>query len=430
MKLKLKHVFWIFILLLFVASKNVYAAGSFSVSANKTSLNPGGTATVTIKTTNCAGKFNISSSNSAAVSVSSSSSWVDGTVTITATAKADGKATITITPVDVSDNELNDVTGSKSVTITVSTPTPTNTSTTTNTNNNKPATNTSSNTNKNTTTNTNSTASSKSNNAYLKNMIVSVEGLTPAFSKNIYSYSLKVGENVDKINVSASVENSRATYSVSGNNNLKSGENKVVVRVTAEDGSVKNYIINVLKSDDPVKSDATLSSIIVEGATFSPEFDPNVTEYDLGDVEIKKDKLNIYAYTTSDNAKIEIVGNENLKDGENKVVLKVTSENGNVTKEYILKFSKVGISSEDSALMIIEDDKEPQSGEGLLSKIKNVYNDMFKDKMAIIMLYFFVWFEFIQVVYLYEKLKKYEKGEETNNKETRRVKSKENIEEK
>ena len=48
--------------------------------------------------------------------------------------------------------------------------------------------------------------------------------------------------------------------------------------------------------------------------------------------------------------------------------------------------------------------------------------------MPIIMLYFFVWLEFIQVVYLYEKLKKYENDEtkqDKDKKETRRIKEEE-----
>ena len=68
--------------------------------------------------------------------------------------------------------------------------------------------------------------------------------------------------------------------------------------------------------------------------------------------------------------------------------------------------------------------KNSENKEGLGTKIKEVYNDMFKDKMAVIMLYFFVWLEFVQVVYLYEKLQKYEKKDKNideNKKESRRI---------
>ena len=432
MKIKEKTKYIVIIILLIVAlaiSNFIYAAGSFSVSTSSSSLKPGGTATITIKTVNCAGKFNITSSNSGVVTVSTASTWVDGTTTIKATAKANGTATITVTPIDVSDTDLNDVKGSKSVTIKVTTPS--NTTTSKPTSPSKPSTSTkpsgSGSTSNNNKTNT------KSSNANLRNLLLSVEGLTPAFSKNITSYSLTVGENIDTIKVNASVEHSRASYSVSGNTNLKIGENVITIRVTAEDGTVKTYKINVLKSDDPVKSDATLSSLIIEDVNLGQTFDPNVTEYNAGDIEVKSNTLNIFAYPNNENAKVEIIGNENLGVGEHKITIRVTSENGKVSKDYIISFNK--LYSEDN-VDIYGDSLKNADGEGSIwDKLKNLYNNVLKENMTIIFLYIFVWIEFIQVVYLYEKLKKHEdvdkitigkrekkSKEEQKIKKTRRVK--------
>ena len=410
MKIKLKVLIAIFVIFVCVSMNNTWAA-TFSVSKSSLSLNVGASSTITVTGSGVAGgPFTVTSSNSSvATATGLSTNWLENSSgTFTVTAKSAGTATITITGTVANlSNSSDESTVSKTVTVKVSAPT-----TNTSTNTSKPATNTASNNTK-TTNNqkTNTNTSSKSNNAYLKSMIPSVEGLTPAFSKNIYSYSLKVGENVENISVKASVEHSRASYSVLGNTNLKSGENKVTVKVTAEDGTVKNYVINVLKSDNPVKADATLSSIIVEGATLSPEFDSNITEYDLGDIKVESGKLNIYAYPTNDNAKLEIVGYENLKSGENKVTIKVVSENSKVTKEYVLNFNKIGTDDKKTVETAKEEKAVNDDNESLGQKIKGTYNNMFKDKMPVILLYFFVWFEFIQVVYLYEKLKKYENGE-------------------
>lgn len=266
--------------------------------------------------------------------------------------------------------------------------------------NNKPATN-------NTNTNANTNANKKSSNANLKSMILSVEGLSPAFAKNITNYSLNVGKNVNEIKVTASVEHSRATYSVSGNTNLKEGENVVKVKVTAEDGTVKTYTINVLKSDDPIKSDATLSSLIIEDVDLGQAFDPNITEYNAGDISVKADKLNIYAYTTSDNAKIEIIGNEDLKVGENKITIKVTSENGKVVKEYTVTFNK--LYSEDKVVDIYGDSlRKTENKPSLWDNIVFFYYNNLKPNIIVLILYLFIWIEFAQVVYLYKRLKKYE----------------------
>jgi len=268
---------------------------------------------------------------------------------------------------------------------------------------NKPTTNTT--TNNNPTTNKNT--SSKSSNANLRNMILSVEGLSPSFAKNITNYSLNVGQNVNEVKVTASVEHSRATYSVKGNTDLKEGENVITVRVVAEDGTVKNYIINVIKSDDPVKSDATLSSLIIENVDLGQSFDSNITEYNAGDVTVKSDKLNIYAYTSSDNAKVEIIGNENLKVGENKITVRVTSENGKVVKDYVVTFNKI-YSQETNTVAVNSSTKSLDNKETLGNKIKSYYTNNIKPNAAILILYLFIWIEFIQVVYLYNRLKKYE----------------------
>lgn len=406
MKNKLLKISFIFLLCV-ILMPSIYAA-TLNISG-ATSGSPNGKVTITISG-DFTGRVNLSASNG---TLSSSKVWIENnSQTVTVTLGSSGTTSITATPSNVSDQEGNIISlGAKSKSISITQPSNNNTNTNTNTNT-KPNTNTNKN-NTNTTTNKNNNSNknttTKSSNANLKNMILSVEGLSPAFAKNITSYSVNVGENVDTIKVNATVEHSRASYSVSGNTNLKAGENVINVKVTAEDGTVKTYKINVLKSDDPVKSDATLSSVIIEDVDLGQAFDPNVTEYNAGDITVKSNKLNIYAYPTNDNAKVEILGNENLKVGENKITIKVTSENGKVTKEYSISFNKL-YSEESSSNVDIYGDTSISTSDkkSFWDKIKDWYELNLKEKMTVIVLYVFVWVEFIQVVYLYRKLKKYE----------------------
>ena len=328
-------------------------------------------------------------------------------ITVTPTSAGTISVSISSDSNAVLNGQYVNVAASKSITVTEPVVTPSSTGTTTNNTTTKPSTNTTTNkptTNTNTNTNKNTTTTTKSSNANLKNMILSVEGLTPAFGKDITTYSLNVGENVNEIKVSASVEHSRASYSVSGNTELKDGENVITVKVTAEDGTVKTYTINVLKSDDPIKSDATLSSLIIEDVDLGQTFDPNVTEYIVGDITVKNSKLNIYAYPSNENATVEIIGNEDLEVGEGKVTIRVTSENGKIFKEYVVSFNKLySEDSEESNALKNGDDKK-----SLGDTLSDFYNNTLKENMTVIILYLFVWVEFIQVVYLYERLKKYE----------------------
>lgn len=92
---------------------------------------------------------------------------------------------------------------------------------------------------------------SYSKDASLASLQISPGTLTPAFSADVEEYTATVGVDVDKIIVSAPSSDSKAKVVISGNDNLKVGENKLVCKVTAEDGeTVKNYTITVTKTEE------------------------------------------------------------------------------------------------------------------------------------------------------------------------------------
>lgn len=402
--MKTKKIYIVILIIIITMLSKVYAAGSFSVSASSTSIYVGNTTTLIIKTSNCAGKFTVTSSNSSVATVSSSSVWVDGTTTVTIAAKANGTANIVVMTQDVSDIDLNDVKGSKSVTVTVSTK---QTSTSNNTSSAKPNTSTSSKpsssnastSNKvNNKTNTQtSVQSTLSNNAYLKEFRVDIPGITPDFNKNTFNYALTVEESVNNLSVTAVPEDSKASVSISGNTNLNLGENTINVKVTAEDKkTTKTYTINVTKVQDVQKSNAFLQNIIVTDIEMSPSFSKEIFEYDLGSVT--SDRITLSAFAENENATVQIEGNENLVLGENLIKITVTSENGNVNKTYTLKVIK----EEENVA-----ETEPESADKTFRKAKLAnMKAILKEKAGVILLYFMVWIEFIQVIYLYEKQNK------------------------
>lgn len=88
-----------------------------------------------------------------------------------------------------------------------------------------------------------------SNEASLTSLKVSPGGISPAFSPDVTSYTASVGADVSKIAVSAERKDPKAKLVVSGDSNLQPGENKVVCKVTAEDGkTVKSYTITVTRA--------------------------------------------------------------------------------------------------------------------------------------------------------------------------------------
>jgi hypothetical protein len=90
-----------------------------------------------------------------------------------------------------------------------------------------------------------------SNNANLKSLRISPAVLTPEFNKNIVEYNVNVSYVTENLIIDALPEDNKATVSISGNDFLKEGENKVIVTVLAESGDVIEYTIKVLRDIAP-----------------------------------------------------------------------------------------------------------------------------------------------------------------------------------
>ncbi len=380
-------------------------AATISVNAN-TSLEVGESTSFSISIPGVSGRCNITSSNSSAVALSASTVWVEKGVgdSITLTAKAAGSSTITVTPQTLADDTTGDdiEVGSKQITITV--------------NEKKVETTTSNNNQNNTTTTNNTTAATttttKSSNNYLSSLTVSEEGLTPNFVKTKNTYSLNVSEQVNSIQVNAIPEDSTASVYVSGNENLQEGDNNIYITVVAQNGYKRTYTIIVNKSSDPEKSNSYLANLIIKDMVLTPEFSKEVLEYDGGTVATNDTKLDIYAYPENDNAKVEITGNENLIVGENKITIKVISENETSTKEYVITFIK----EEKEVVDIVESNPYVDAEENSSSfsmVFKSILN-VIKNNALVLLMYLLIIVEYIQIVYLYRKLKKKEQQEKNN----------------
>lgn len=83
-------------------------------------------------------------------------------------------------------------------------------------------------------------ASSDTSLAVLK---VSPGTLSPSFSSDVKEYEVKVPEGTEKLVVSAAATDMDAAVDVTGNDKLRSGANRIEIRVTAPDGSIGTYTI-------------------------------------------------------------------------------------------------------------------------------------------------------------------------------------------
>lgn len=180
----------------------------------------------------------------------------------------------------------------------------------------------------------------KSSNNYLSNLVISSSHkINNTFDKNITNYEVTVPFEVENLKMNLTLEDSKAKYEIEGADNLKTdGINVVTIKVTAEDGSIRTYTLNVTRSSGTTNTE--LSDIIISNGEISPKFNKDTYEYDVK-VDNKIDKLDIKAIPENKNSKVEIIGNDNLTEGKNSVLIKVTDENG-YTKYYQLNVEKEG----------------------------------------------------------------------------------------
>lgn len=326
-------------------------ATSFSASTSKNTVTPGESFTVTLNASGLTGRFDVSGTN---CTVSPSKIWVEKGVPdskITVKAGGEGTAKVTITAQNVADLNRNDVTGSTEVKITVKSAQTNGDNTGDNggSNNNNDG---NSNNSNNGTTTTFSTAELK----MITTSPVDFKGFKSASSG---PYKVTVENDVTSINVAVSKKENGQKVSISGNQNLDVGTNKVTVSVTSADGKNKmTYVIYVTrKSGDSENTEEKpnqidnennkeekeklgLSAIILdEGYSLTPEFKTDIYEYTVNINEDLKE-FPVNAISTQDDAKIEITGNTDLIDGENTITIKVISADGNETVVYTIKVIK------------------------------------------------------------------------------------------
>ena len=155
--------------------------------------------------------------------------------------------------------------------------------------------------------------------------------LSPYFNKNNLTYTVIIPEDVTsiEINAEAEAEAEGAIVRISGNTRLTRQENTVTVRVTAEDGTSRAYSITVLKAPEV---NLKLDSLQIEGLELNPVFDEDTFYYTSSLVDTELTSLNVNAVANDETANVEVIGADNLVDGEN--LINIIVSNGDETTIY------------------------------------------------------------------------------------------------
>src|SRR5699024_2184478 len=88
-----------------------------------------------------------------------------------------------------------------------------------------------------------------------ENLAIENYTLSPGFQSTVTNYTVEVSNKDENLNILAVAQNENAKVKISGNQNLKIGQNEIVITVTAPNGATeKNYIINAYKRDEAEES--------------------------------------------------------------------------------------------------------------------------------------------------------------------------------
>lgn len=147
--------------------------------------------------------------------------------------------------------------------------------------------------------------------------------LSPYFNKNNLTYTVIIPEDVTSIEINAEPEAEGAIVRISGNTRLTRQENTVTVRVTAEDGTSRAYSITVLKAPEV---NLKLDSLQIEGLELNPVFDEDTFYYTSSLVDTELTSLNVNAVASDETANVEVIGADNLVDGENLINIIVSND--------------------------------------------------------------------------------------------------------
>ena len=177
-------------------------------------------------------------------------------------------------------------------------------------------------------------------NADLLSLEVDEGELRPPFSPQVTEYTVAVPSSVEMITVSGTPSDQNASIcdTSAASQSLDMGENTILITVTAEDGlTTKAYKVVVTRLHD-----SSLSALMVDSGTLTPDFDPTVTSYTVT-VGPGVTEIVISAVTADPEASVSGISAEPqaLNTGANVFTITVTAPDTTTSTDYVVTVYRV-----------------------------------------------------------------------------------------
>ena len=177
------------------------------------------------------------------------------------------------------------------------------------------------------------------------------EKINYTFDVKKNNYDINVENKVNTLSIKAILQDEKASFvSKFGprNVNLNEGKNTFLIKVEALNGDIKTYTLNITR-DKTKSGDITLKSLIINDVEV--ELKSNEFDYEINLPDIY-DETDISAVANDNNSKITYK-NINLTD-ENKVLIKVKAENGDVGEYNITVNQEEKVEKEEKTILPFE----------------------------------------------------------------------------
>lgn len=216
-------------IIIFILSVIPLNAASFGMSSSVREVSPNGSFTISVGGDSI-GRVDLTVTNG---TLSTNSVWVEqGYVSVRVTAGGSGTVTVTATPVTgFSDADGNMYSpGSRTVSINISS-----NSSSSSSNGSRP----------------NTPTVNKSGDNNLSSITINNGELTPSFNKDTLDYKVNLNADVSRVTINATPSDSKSKIEGTGEKELNPGHNSIEIKVTAENGNIKTYKLDLYVDETP-----------------------------------------------------------------------------------------------------------------------------------------------------------------------------------
>ncbi len=193
------------------------------------------------------------------------------------------------------------------------------------------------------------------------------------FTPDSFYYSADVAADIDQVTLRAEARSKVAVVKfvptdadaqVEGHQvSLAPGANEVSVQVSAEDGSLMTYVVNIRRGEVELATDAWLVALVASGLRLEPDFDPGHMNYQVL-APHSTTRLTLRVETHHDGATYEIFPRDaddataghqlELAEGENRVRVVVHAEDAVTTRTYSMTVVRAAPPASEARLRDLE----------------------------------------------------------------------------